>query len=116
MSAVEGMPVDREGLPVTCTNLEALPVYNEMLLVNMAVRESALSRVQSVLELDPGFILAHCILVSLSLTLSGYLYKRYLLQGCMWLSELIPASDPKGIQFFNALCYFFATNVVLDCV
>ena len=63
MSAVE-KPVDREGLPVTCTNLDALPVYNDMLLVNMAVRESALSRVQSVLELDPGFILAHCILVS----------------------------------------------------
>jgi hypothetical protein len=77
MSAVADKPVDREGLPVTCTNLDALPVYNEMLLVNMAVRESALSQVQSVLELDQGFILAHCIL------------------GCMWLSELIPATDPK---------------------
>ncbi|CAI8016240.1 hypothetical protein GBAR_LOCUS9968 [Geodia barretti] len=77
MSAVAEKPVDREGLPVTCTNLDALPVYNEMLLVNMAVRESALSQVQSVLELDQGFILAHCIL------------------GCMWLSELIPATDPK---------------------
>ena len=57
--------VDREGLPVTCTNPEALPVFNEMLLVNMTVRESALSRVQAVLEIDPGFILAHCILVSI---------------------------------------------------
>ena len=63
MAAVAELPVDREGLPVTCTNLEALPVYNEMLLVNMAVRESALSLVQSVLEIDPGFILAHCVLV-----------------------------------------------------
>ena len=54
---------DREELPVTCTNEEALPVYDEMLLVNMAVRQSALSLVQSVLELDPGFILARCVLV-----------------------------------------------------
>lgn len=59
--------VDREGLPVTCTNEEALPVYNEMLLVNMAVRQSALSLVQSVLKTDPGFILAHCVLVNPSI-------------------------------------------------
>ena len=54
---------DREGLAVTCTNPDALPLYNKMLLVNMTVRESALSRVQAILAADPGFILAHCVLV-----------------------------------------------------
>ena len=92
MSAVAEKPVDREGLPVTCTNLDALPVYNEMLLVNMAVRESALSQVQSVLELDQGFILAHCILVSQSLhPLVNYLI--FLIArgacGCPNLSQLL---------------------------
>ena len=56
---------DREALPVTCTNAEALPVYNEMLLVFMAVQQSALSLVEAVLKLDPGFILAHCVLVGI---------------------------------------------------
>lgn len=56
--------IDREGLPVTCTNKDAISLYNDMLLIFMSVRESALSLVQSVLEKDPGFILAHCVLVS----------------------------------------------------
>ena len=100
MAAKAERLVDREGLPVTCTNPDALPVYNEMLLVNMAVRESALSRVQTVLEIDPGFILAHCVLVSRrlpSVASSDWLSA----QGCMWLSELIPASDPKGMIHFE---------------
>ena len=54
---------DCEGLTVTCTNEDALPVYNEMLLVLIPARKNALSLVQSVLELDPGFVLAHCALV-----------------------------------------------------
>lgn len=62
MAAVKRLR-DCEGLTVTCTNEDALPVYCQMLLVNMAVRESALTLVESVLELDPGFILAHCVLV-----------------------------------------------------
>ena len=57
---------DCAGLTVTCTNPDALPTYNEMLLVTMAKRESPLSLAQSVLELDPGFTLAHCLLVGLA--------------------------------------------------
>lgn len=57
---------DCEGLTVTCTNEDALQVYNEMLLLLMPTRKSALSLVESVLELDPGFVLAHCALVGLS--------------------------------------------------
>ena len=56
---------DCEGLTVTCTNEEALPVYNEMLVVLIPARKNALSLVQSVLELDPGFVLAHCALVGI---------------------------------------------------
>lgn len=65
---------DCEGLIVTCTNEDALPVYNEMLLVLVPARKNALSLVQSVLELDPGFVLAHCALVGLS---SGKLAVSY---------------------------------------
>ena len=61
---MEKVLTDREGLSVTCTNGDALPLYNDMLLVFMSVRESALSLVQSVLKTDPGFVLVHCVLVS----------------------------------------------------
>ena len=55
---------DRMGLPVTCSSREALQVYDEMLLVYVSLRESALPLARRVLQLDPDFVLAHCLLVS----------------------------------------------------
>ena len=57
-------------LPVTCASEEALRLYNEMLLVYIAVRESALPLVRAVLELEPRFVLAHCVLVGIYLQIA----------------------------------------------
>ena len=91
---------DCAGLTVTCTNVDALPAYNEMLLVTMAKRQSPLSLAQSVLELDPDFTLAHCLLVGLAHCLNTCMTINYhWLQGTMWLSDLTPPSDPRGRGF-----------------
>ena len=93
---------DCAGLTVTCTNVDALPVYNEMLLVTMAMRQSPLSLAQSVLELDPNFTLAHCLLVGLAHCLNTWVAINYhWLQGTMWLSGLTPPSDPRGRGFLS---------------
>ena len=67
---------DCMGLPVTCASEEALRLYNEMLLVDISLWESALPLVRAVLELEPRFVLAHCVLVGIYLQIAR-LRKRY---------------------------------------
>ena len=62
---------DCMGLPVTCSSEEALRLYNEMLLVYISLRESALPLARAVLELEPRFALAHCVLVGAQLRIKG---------------------------------------------
>ena len=57
---------DCAGLPVTCASHEALQALNEMLMAGLSFRESPLPLARRALELDPGLVLAHCMLVGLT--------------------------------------------------
>ena len=55
---------DCMGLPLTCTNDEALVEYNKALFAYITVWESALPYMNKALQLDESMILARCYIVS----------------------------------------------------
>ena len=55
---------DCAGLPVTCASHEALEVLDGMLAAAVSFREFPLTLARRAIELDPGLVLAHCMLVS----------------------------------------------------
>ena len=55
---------DFAGLAVTCANQEALQVLDRLLVAAVSFREFPLPLARRAVELDAGFILAHCLLVS----------------------------------------------------
>ena len=55
---------DCAGLPVTCASHEALEVLDKMLMACLSFREFPRPLARRALELDPGLVLAHCLLVS----------------------------------------------------
>ena len=56
---------DCAGLEVTCSSHESLEVFDKMLLAAVSFREFPLPLAREAIALEPGFALAHCMMVRL---------------------------------------------------
>ena len=56
---------DQCGLSVTCKSRKALELYNTVIELFISQTEEFVSSLKNILELDPDFVLARCLLVSI---------------------------------------------------
>lgn len=61
---------DLNGLQLTCDSAEAVQLYNQVLESFCSQNEGFMQELKSAIALDPGFIMARCIMVSCQ----GYWY------------------------------------------
>ena len=56
---------DQCGLSVTCKSRKALELYNTVIELFISQTEEFVSSLKNILEQDPDFVLARCLLVSI---------------------------------------------------
>lgn len=64
---MEGNLLDAAGCPVSCKCQEAVDSFNKGMLAFVTLNGDAMSNFNKALELDPEFILVHCVLVNYNL-------------------------------------------------
>ena len=65
---------DQCGLSVTCKSRKALDLYNTAIELFISQTEEFVSSLKNILELDPDFVLARCLLVSIIIYIYNYIY------------------------------------------